>query len=417
MLQAAARDADAPAVTLPRPSRPALLACAFAALVLLMFAGVDPWWSDWGSEALPSVELALGGDWSGFVDRAPAYGAGLLLRMPLYLLADAAGVGEVALFRAGALPGLVALAVLAAPFALLATRRAGLLAGGLVVALMAANPLAGQALDYGHPEDLAATAGAVGGVLLALRGRTLWAGLVLGLAVAFKQWAILAVLPAVAAAPSAGWRILPLAGAVALVPSLPFLLGGSLADATAGAAGSSNIFHASQWWWPVGVPAADPESISPLMAPGWLAPIVKPLIVALALPATLLWRRRAGRRPDDVLLLLAGLLLARCALDTWNVHYYHLPLVVALAAWETVRFARPPVLSLACTMAVYLSFTIYPGHYDTGTYLIYAAWTMPLAAFIALELYAPERLSAFGARLRRAGGRPRPAPGPAAAPR
>ncbi len=84
-----------------------------------------------------------------------------------------------------------------------------------------------------------------------------------------------------------------------------------------------------------------------ITSPAWLAPIPHPLIVALALPLSLAWWWRAGHdRPrEDALALFALLALERCLLDPWNMGYYHLPLVLALVAWETEK-RRPPVIAL-----------------------------------------------------------------------
>ena len=42
-------------------------------------------------------------------------------------------------------------------------------------------------------------------------------------------------------------------------------------------------------------------------------------------------------------------------LDPWDLGYYHLPLVLALVAWETEK-RRPPVIALAVTGAIWLTF-------------------------------------------------------------
>ena len=58
------------------------------------------------------------------------------------------------------------------------------------------------------------------------------------------------------------------------------------------------------------------------------------------------------RNRDDVLGVLALAFLLRCMLDPWNLVYYHLPLVVALAAWEARRGRDLPVLSIVVNAAV-----------------------------------------------------------------
>ena len=55
---------------------------------------------------------------------------------------------------------------------------------------------------------------------------------------------------------------------------------------------------------------------------------------------------------EQLLLLLALLLLLRCVLDPWNVVYYELPFLLALLCWEALcRPERPPVLALAASLA------------------------------------------------------------------
>jgi len=126
------------------------------------------------------------------------------------------------------------------------------------------------------------------------------------------------------------------------------------------------------------------------MAPAWLMPIPHPLIVALALPLSVLWWVRAGggaRRHDDAFALLALLFLERCALDPWNLVYYHLPLVLALLAWEVHRGRGLPVLTLGVTAAAWLSFVTYSVRAGDGPFLLYFAWVLPLAALLVRTLY------------------------------
>jgi hypothetical protein len=127
------------------------------------------------------------------------------------------------------------------------------------------------------------------------------------------------------------------------------------------------------------------------VAPPWIARVTHPLIALLALPLTaLLWRVRRGRvAPGDALLLLALLLHLRCVLDTWNVVYYALPLLLAVAAWEALHSSRPPVLSLVGTLAVWVSFEELPGRLPMdGQAALYLAWAVPLAVVLAWRVYA-----------------------------
>ena len=66
---------------------------------------------------------------------------------------------------------------------------------------------------------------------------------------------------------------------------------------------------------------------------------------------------RRASHGEQLLVLLALLLLARCVLDPWNNVYYELPFLLALLAWEALcRPERPPVLALAATVATWATF-------------------------------------------------------------
>lgn len=378
----------------PLPLWPAALALA---ALLLALGARDPFWSgDYMAEAWPAYHALQAGDLAGFRAHLPGYAAFAgVIGAPAALLAGALGGQETMVFRLTALPGALALAALAVHLAQHA-RSGGARGWPLALGLVAAGPIAEQALAYGHPEDLLAAAGAVGGVLLARHGRLGLAAALLVVAVGAKQWAVLAILPAALAAPRHPVRLLLLAGGgtVALLGALHLLSPGL----TAMAATTGALFHPHQVWWPLGVPATAAFSAAghgERMGPAWLSPVTHPLIIGLALPlAAAHWLRakRGARAPrartrDDALALLALLFLLRCALDPWNLVYYHLPLVLALAAWE-VRRGRPyPVLALSVTVAAWLSFVTYAAHGGNGPFLAYFAWVTPLAALLAVELY------------------------------
>ena len=160
-------------------------------------------------------------------------------------------------------------------------------------------------------------------------------------AVVAKQWAVLAILPAAMAAPRGGWRIAA-AGAIGtgLLRRPPAQPRGARVHAAITNTGA--LFHPHQLFWPFGVPAT-PEFTAAghgtRMGPGWLMPLTRPLIVAAGAAVAAAWWLRSGpdRNRDDVLGVLALVFLLRCMLDPWDLIYYHLPLVVSLAAWEARR--------------------------------------------------------------------------------
>jgi len=145
------------------------------------------------------------------------------------------------------------------------------------------------------------------------------------------------------------------------------------------------------------------------MGPEWLAPLTRPLVVGAGIAVALAWWLRSGpgRNRDDLLGVLALAFLLRCMLDPWDLVYYHLPLVVSLAAWEARRGRDLPVLSVVATAACWLTFVVYDERSGYGPYVAYLAWTVPLALGLAIALLRPVRAP------RRAPAARVPAPAPA----
>jgi hypothetical protein len=375
------------------PHRRSLLlwggALAFALAVLLAGSQDVFWNGDFALEAYPAYKLLMAGDVHGYLQQLPGYsGFALAIGGPAALLTRLLGGQETMAFRLCALPGLIALAWLAVTLAQHARDR-NLKGWPLVLVLTAAGPLVLRALVAGHPEDILASAGAVAAVLLARGNRPTASGLVLVAAVASKQWAILAVGPALLAAPTGQRRLALVAGAGILAVVAGQMLLQPLARGNLTSTGDQ--FHPQQIWWPFGVdaPAAFTAAGHGIKtSPGWLRPITHPLIVALALPLSLAWSKRRRRNLDDALALLALLLLLRCALDPWNLVYYHLPLATALTAWEVRRNRDFPLLGLAVSGAAWLTFVTYDTHTSNGPFYAYLAWTIPLATYLVRELYA-----------------------------
>jgi hypothetical protein len=292
-------------------------------------------------------------------------------------------------------------------------RGVGTLARAVALGLCAANPLTLAALEIGHPEELLGGVLCVSAVLLAARGRWSLAGLALGAAIANKQWAVLAVAPVLIALPARRVLCVGLAGATAFALLAPFpLLAGSAFSANVHAAASpdSTIYQPWQWWWFFGnhghVVRGLFGAIKPgyRTAPAWIGGLPHLLIPALAVPlsAPFLWRSprrlaRDGVRERNALLLLALLLLLRCLLDTWDVVYYPLPFVLALLTWEATTTRRPPVLALSSAVAVWAACRWLPSFASADAQsAFFIALSVPLAAWLALQLYAPGSL-----RLRR----------------
>ena len=82
-------------------------------------------------------------------------------------------------------------------------------------------------------------------------------------------------------------------------------------------------------------------------------------------------------------------------LDPWNNVYYELPFLLALLAWEALcRPERPPVARACGAVAIV-------GDLPAGARLylspdlqcvFFLAWSLPLAAWLARECFAPGAL-------------------------
>jgi hypothetical protein len=376
------------------PRLPAALALAFAA-VMLLAGSRDVFWSgDFYLEVYPAYEALMGGDLGLFLERLPGYsGFVVVVGAPAALLTDLLGGAETMVFRLTAAPGLLALGALGVAVAG-PVRAAGERNWPVFLVFAAGGALTLQTLRFGHPEDLLATGAAVGAVLAARRGRVNWASALIVAAVVAKQWAVLAILPAALAAPRGGVRI---AAAGVLGTLLLLFLQTEHGGAVHGTiTHTGTLFHPHQIFWPLGIPAT-PEFTAAghgtRMGPEWLSPLTRPLIVGSGAGLAILWWLRGGRarNRDDALGVLALAFLLRCMLDPWDLVYYHLPLVVSLAAWEARRGRELPVLSVAVTAACWLSFVIYEERSGYGPYVAYLAWAVPLAVGVAVTLLRPRR--------------------------
>jgi hypothetical protein len=258
-------------------------------------------------------------------------------------------------------------------------------------------------------------------VLAADRDRPLLAGALLGLAVANKEWAVLAALPVLLALP-AGRRLRCSACALAFAAAVlaPLLLahGSRFAQSTSEVASSASvIFQPWQVWWFLGHHGALVHGLNGNPKPGyrqaalWAGSISHPAVVLVGVGAILpLWLTGARQRirgggtrgivralagPERALplsralLALSLALLLRCLLDTWDNVYYPLPFLLALLAWETSRGStQPPVMALAATVLVWLSFEYLPGRVSPDAQAaLFLAWAAPLAVALAASLY------------------------------
>ncbi len=239
-------------------------------------------------------------------------------------------------------------------------------------------------------------------MLAALGGRRYLAGVLLGLAVANKLWALMAVFPVLFALDRDHRRVMVVAGVAALLPCLPYLLDPEARAAVASATSTDAVFQPWQVWWLLGEHGHDIRGFGGIAkegyraAPAWIAHVSHPLVALLMFPAALWWHRVRRVRSNDLLLLLAVLMLARCVLDVANNAYYHLPFLFALLAWETVRSANPPLLSTAASALVWLTCVKLPDLVTPDVqFLAYVAWAVPALVVLTAAVFrapAPRRV-------------------------
>jgi hypothetical protein len=86
-------------------------------------------------------------------------------------------------------------------------------------------------------------------------------------------------------------------------------------------------------------------------------------------------------------------LLLRCILDPQDLFYYHLPFVLALAAWEAHTRRRAPWLSVSSLVGLYVVFNVV-GAADAHTWADFAGYlavTLPLVAYLTLRVFGASR--------------------------
>ncbi len=400
----------------------ALAAAGAGALVAWLTLGSFAW-NDYEQEALPAVRALVAGRLHEFLQLSPVYGGSLVERAPFALLPGLWGGGELAVYRMLALPALLAVTALGT-WLTIRMRSRGLPAAMSAVALTVCvlNPIVLLALEIGHPEELLGACMCIAAVLLAAasevsRRRAAAAGLLLGLAVANKDWAALAAGPVLLALP-APRRALGAATAflTATVVFAPLLLTSSSSFVSGTAAvggGPSPIFQPWQVWWFLGSHGTLVRGSTGAPKPGyrhgpaWIEAHSHLLILLVGLAITaalwLVWRRRADRErrlPErEALAALALLLLARCMLDTWDFVYYALPFLLAMLASETTARDAPraPLAAMAATLAVWANFEWLPAHASPDVQAgFFLAWSLPLAAWLAMATFRPPLRLASG---------------------
>ncbi len=348
--------------------------------------------NDFYREALPAYLALTHGHLLAFLRLGPTYVGSLVLRAPFAIVPSIWGGGSRAIYLASALPCMFALAAFCTWLAMQPRRNGGITWASRIspIVLCVFNPVTLIAVFGGHPEEVLGAVLCVGAVVLAVKERPAWAGLLIGLAVVNKAWALVAVPVVFAVMPAPRRR-----GVIAFLAAVGLLLGpitlarmhgvatGVSANVTASSIGG--IFNPPQllWWFGPGA---------------WIVQESRALIIAVAVGVAAIWwvRRGRGDAPIDklpqALLLLALVLLARSALDPWDNVYYHVPFLFALVAYE-VSIGRMPLLSTLYTLLILIVVPV-AGVPHMSTDLraaCYAAMVVPTFGWMAAKLYFPKR--------------------------
>ena len=411
-------------------NRRALFVCAAAiagSMVVWVLGLRDFSFNDYEVEAKPAVDHLLDGDVADFLATLPGYSGAVVIQAPFAFLGKVIGPDhDLWAWRGQAIPGLILLTGLGAACGSRVVHglagRAGLAWGAGTAFFVAAAPFAVLALQTGHAEELLVSGLAVLAVVAAARGNAATAGALAGLATVAKPWAVIVIPIVLLAAVDRRNFARSVAACVvaAAVLMTPAFVGGGLGHATGAAhTSTAGIFKPDNLFWFAGETNANWQGLdvrtdqmfqtdasqaawAQRLEPAWAATVSHPLIVAFAVGLALLFLRvrpRSGRR-DDLLLLLAAVCWWRCLLDTWNVHYYALGALVALAAWESFR-GRPPLLTAVVTSMAWATFQIFPASVltpDVHT-VLYLAWALPLGVGMILRVLAPAVSAALVARL------------------
>jgi hypothetical protein len=387
------------------------ISCAAVAAASILLAYANGSTGDYPSDAGPTIRALLDGHVGSALATQPVMGSlSVLVRLPFAAIAGVTGGGELAAYRLGCIPCLMALG-LAGLLLARTMGRAGAkpLACAAAAAICLVNPLTWEALRLGHPEELLGAAFVVTAALYASEGRSLAAGVVLGLALATKQWAAIAVLPVLAVAPAHRIKL----GAVALAVVAALTLPVVFADANGFYGASRQAGWAGHRVYPFNAvwPLAPTEDrvisvgeemsvVTVRVIPTWLAHLLHPAIVVLTIPLTaaaLFVRRRF--RAEDVFALLALAFLLRCLLDPVDNAYYHVPFMLSLAFWECLAWKRAPLLALLASLAVWFAFykaTMF--HSADMRNVVYLIVTVPFGLSLFTAVFARSDKSARARR-------------------
>jgi hypothetical protein len=375
----------------------ALAALAAGSLIALRAPGVG----DYPTDAGPALSAVAHGSIGGFFAHQPAMGAvSLYLRAPFVILAAALHDSPVGIYRWGDLPCLLSVALVATWMARVAGSRGTSHAGrAAIVAVCMVNPLIGDALYSGHPEELLTASLAVGSLIAACERRVVLAAVLAGLAVASKQWALVIVLPVLLVLERERIRAALVMLAVSAGTTLPLLAANfaSFRHAIHYISSPQPVTTIFTWLYPLSPSGivrisnifGDERSFSAHTVPSVVSAISHPMIIGLGIFLPLLvWLRGRGHLSVPAMLSAAALVfLLRCALDPGTAAYYHFPLLLTLVALDATAGRRLPVAGLLGAAGAFTVLDRFPSYLGEGpSNLLYILATLVAAALLVREL-------------------------------
>lgn len=380
---------------------------------------------DYKAEWLPPLNGLSDSGLEGYLTHLPGYPGIVVAHLPLALFAQLLSLDEASTWRflsAFAISAL-ALAVLAVVplMRALEVRRAP---AWIAVGIAAGSPAAYWALRIGHPEEVLATGFLLGAVVAAARERPIIAGILLGIA-GGKAWPLVAAVPILALFLPHLRRTLIFCGAALLTLLaiyLPSVLVNPAPVQVLTDLGAASIWNVGQvfWWFGDPIPLSNVALQTvpqPRVGAAWAGELSHPLILGVGTAIGLVWLmtrvsvlnggglslailRRDGRTrslPESAhlagaaLLVMAGILYARCYLDTWNVPYYLLPGLVLGIIGEAL-LGRWPIMGAVAAGLMWhfhapgdLTVRTAPDLYTA----MYLSWTIPFSlAYLAIGFRA-----------------------------
>lgn len=348
---------------------------------------------DWDADAGPAIEaLAAGhvGDYLSWPSLVGPFAS--LVQAPFVALSGGSGVVA---YQWAVFPCLFGAGLVGLYLGRVSARRgAPPLTQVLLPLLFLLNPITFEALEAGHPEEILTAALAIAAIATAAEGHLRRTALLLGLAIASKQWAVVAILPAVMVLPASRVKVGIGAVAVAAALFVPSFVASpsSFLDVQRAASGTPEVVTPWSAWYPLASEQTEVYSVggeqleaqvenAPSLAASFSHSLV--VLLALALPLALAWRRGLPLAPSQAFALLALIALLRCALDPVDNLYYHAPLLLAIVGWDAFSSRGLPLRSL---IAVAIALLFWQAWHNLSDPIAFNAAYLGFASVLGIAL-------------------------------